>query len=231
MIVGARQSFNALHSLEFFLRMVPKTKTSSEQQICERKHLVDERGQRRMDGLVGSWKKGFSGSDNYSLPVWLKTSLNAQHHEPWGRRPGQVPILSTKNRDLRLQFTQAHQNWTTECWKNSLVCWIWIPAESPNLPCVNSPGWWWWCNGGGNVFLAVYGPLNTSQSWFESHGLYEYCCWPCASIYGPLFTKLLMAPSSRIMHHLSSKSCVKLVLWTRQRAAFSGLPTHQIWIQ
>ncbi len=34
------------------------------------------------------------------------------------RRPHQVPLLSAKNRKRRLQFAQAHQNWTTEDWKN-----------------------------------------------------------------------------------------------------------------
>ncbi len=37
------------------------------------------------------------------------------------RRPHRVLLLSTKNRKRRLQFTQAHQNWTIEDWKN--VAW------------------------------------------------------------------------------------------------------------
>ncbi len=37
------------------------------------------------------------------------------------RRPHRVPLLSVKNRKRRLQFTQAHQNWTIEDWKN--VAW------------------------------------------------------------------------------------------------------------
>ncbi len=37
------------------------------------------------------------------------------------RRPHRVPLLSAKNRKLRLQFTQGHQNWTIEDWKN--VAW------------------------------------------------------------------------------------------------------------
>ncbi len=32
-----------------------------------------------------------------------------------------MPLLSDKNRKRRLQFTQAHQNWTIEDWKN--VAW------------------------------------------------------------------------------------------------------------
>jgi len=37
------------------------------------------------------------------------------------RRPHRVPLLSAKNRKRRLQFAQAHQNWTREDWKN--VAW------------------------------------------------------------------------------------------------------------
>ncbi len=32
------------------------------------------------------------------------------------RRLHRVPLLSAKRRKLRLQFTQAHQNWTIEDW-------------------------------------------------------------------------------------------------------------------
>ncbi len=34
------------------------------------------------------------------------------------RRPHRVPLMSAKNRKRRIQFTQAHQNWTIEDWKN-----------------------------------------------------------------------------------------------------------------
>ncbi len=34
------------------------------------------------------------------------------------RRPHRVLLLSAKNRKRRLQFAQAHQNWTIEDWKN-----------------------------------------------------------------------------------------------------------------
>ncbi len=38
------------------------------------------------------------------------------------RRPHRVPLLSAKNSKRRLQFAQAHQNWTIEDWKN--VAWF-----------------------------------------------------------------------------------------------------------
>ncbi len=34
------------------------------------------------------------------------------------RKPHWVPLLSAKNSKQRLQFAQAHQNWTIEDWKN-----------------------------------------------------------------------------------------------------------------
>ncbi|KAG1927050.1 hypothetical protein F2P79_024494 [Pimephales promelas] len=37
------------------------------------------------------------------------------------RRPHRVPLISTTNRDKRLQFVRAHQNWRVEDWKN--VAW------------------------------------------------------------------------------------------------------------
>ncbi len=35
------------------------------------------------------------------------------------KRPHRVHLLSAKNRKRRIQFTQAHQNWTIEDWKNA----------------------------------------------------------------------------------------------------------------
>uniref|UniRef100_A0AAY5K3R6 Transposase Tc1-like domain-containing protein n=1 Tax=Esox lucius TaxID=8010 RepID=A0AAY5K3R6_ESOLU len=37
------------------------------------------------------------------------------------RRPHRVPLVSTTNRKKRLQYAQAHQNWTVEDWK--IVAW------------------------------------------------------------------------------------------------------------
>ncbi len=104
------------------------------------------------------------------------------------RRPHRVPLRSDKNSTRRIQFTQDHQNWTIEDWKN--VAWsdesrfllqhsdvgsefgiknmkAWII-----LPCLNGSGWWWWCNGVGGIFLAHFGSfhhvtkLKSSQTGF-----------------------------------------------------------------
>ncbi len=116
------------------------------------------------------------------------------------RRPHRVLLLSAKNRKRRLQFTQAHQNWTIEDWKKRcLVWWVSIFAATFRylgqnfvqriwkhgsiLPCVNGSGCWWWCNGVGDIFLAHFGPLSTNCASFKCHSLPEYCCWPCPSLY------------------------------------------------
>jgi len=33
------------------------------------------------------------------------------------KRPHRVPLIYTANREKRLQFARAHQNWTGEDWK------------------------------------------------------------------------------------------------------------------
>ncbi len=48
----------------------------------------------------------------------------------------------------------------------------------------------------------TFGPLSTNWALLNATGLPEYCCWPCPSLYDYKFTPLLMATSSRIMHHV-----------------------------
>ncbi len=88
------------------------------------------------------------------------------------RRPHRVPLLSAKNRKRRLQFAQAHQNWTIEDWKN--VAWsdesrfllrdsdvrvrIWGKEHESMDPKHGSGSCWcWWCNG--DIFWDTLGPL------------------------------------------------------------------------
>ncbi len=90
------------------------------------------------------------------------------------RRPHRVPLLSAKNRKLRLQFAQAHQNWTIEDWKN--VAWsdesrfllrhsdgrvrIWRKEhESMDPSCLVSTVLNWRFNGVGVIFLVHLGLL------------------------------------------------------------------------
>ncbi len=102
-----------------------KEKISSERQLCGRKCLVDFRGQRRMGRLVRDDRKATvtqrttrynQGMQNIISEHTTRGTLKQMGYS--SRRPHRVPLLSAKNRKQRLQFTQAHQNWTIEDWKN-----------------------------------------------------------------------------------------------------------------
>ncbi len=164
------------------------------------------------------------------------------------RKPHRVLLLSAKNRKLRLQFTQHHQNWTIEDCKN--VAWsdesgfllrhsdvesefgvknmkAWII-----LPCLNGSSWWWWCNGVGDTFLAHFGLLSTNWVSFKCHSLPEYCCWPCPSLFDysvPIF----WCTSSRIMHHVTKlkSSQTGFLNMTMSSLCSNDLHSHQISIQ
>ncbi len=102
-----------------------KEKISSEQQLCGRKCLVDVRGQRRMDRLVRDDRKAtvtqITTRYNQDMQNTISEPTTRRTLKQMGyssRRPHRVPLLSDKNRKQRLQFTQAHQNWTIEDCKN-----------------------------------------------------------------------------------------------------------------
>ncbi len=67
-----------------------------------------------------------SNSNNHSLQpryaeyhLWTHNTSNQMGSS--SRRQHRLPHLSAKNRTRRLQFAQAHQNWTIEDWEN--VAW------------------------------------------------------------------------------------------------------------
>ncbi len=100
-------------------------KISSERQLCERKCLVDVRGQRRMDRLVRDDRKAtvtqITTRYNQAMQNTISERTTRRTLKQMGyssRRPHRVPLLSAKNRTRRLQFTQVHQNWTIEDCKN-----------------------------------------------------------------------------------------------------------------
>ncbi len=102
-----------------------KKNISSERQLCGQKCVVDVRGQRRMGRLVRDDRKATvtqittrynQGMQNIISEHTTRRTLKQMDYS--SRRPHQVSLLSAKNRKRRLQFTQAHQNWTIEDWKN-----------------------------------------------------------------------------------------------------------------
>ncbi len=102
-----------------------KEKISSERQLCGRKCLVDVRGQRRMDRLVRDDRKTTETqiTTRYNQDLQNTISEHTTHRTlkqmgSSSRRPHRVPLRSDKNSTRRIQFTQTHQNWTIEDWKN-----------------------------------------------------------------------------------------------------------------
>ncbi len=159
-----------------------KEKISSERQLCGRKCLVDVRGQRRMDRLVRDDRKTTVTqiTTRYNQDLQNTISEHTTHRTlkqmgSSSRRPHRVPLRSDKNSTRRIQFTQTHQNWTIEDWKN--VAWsdesVFLLLHSDVgsefgvknmkawiiLPCLNGSGWLWWCNGLGDIFLAHLVPI------------------------------------------------------------------------
>ncbi len=109
-----------------------KDKISSERQLCGQKCLVDVRGQRRMGRLVRDDRKAtvtqITTRYNQGMQNNISERITHRTLKQMGyssRRPHRVPLLSAKNRTRRIQFTQDHQNWTIQDWKN--VAW---PDES-----------------------------------------------------------------------------------------------------
>ncbi len=101
-------------------------KISSERQLCGRKCLVDVRGQRRMvrddrkatvTQITPRYHQGMQNTISEHTRRWTLKQMGYS-----SRRPHRVPLLSAKNRKRRLQFAQAHQNWTIVDWKN--VVWF-----------------------------------------------------------------------------------------------------------
>ncbi len=165
------------------------------------------------------------------------------------RRPHRVPLLSDKNSTRRIQFTQDHQNWTIEDWKN--VVWsdeslfllrhsdgsvrIWRKEHEsmdPSCPCLNGSGWWWWCNGVGIFSWHTLGLLVPIE-----HRLNATAYLSIVADHVHLFMTtvyhLLMATSSRIMHHVTKlkSSQTGFLNMTTSSLYSNGLHIHQISIQ
>ncbi len=139
MVVGARRaglSISKTADLLAFSRTTisrvyrewsKKEKISSQRQLCGQKCLVDV-----MSEVRGEWadwlemieRQQINTRYNQGMKNTISEHTTRRTLKQMGyssRRPHRVPLLSAKNRKQRIEFTQAHQNWTIENWKN--VAW------------------------------------------------------------------------------------------------------------
>jgi hypothetical protein len=106
--------------------------------------------------------------------------------------PYRVPLLSTKNKKVRLQWAKEQKHWTLEngktiAWSDESKFLLFHADERTKvwrkpqvhvsiMSHVNIAGWWWWwwCDGVGCVFMAHIGPLDKSGAMFECHRISEH---------------------------------------------------------
>ncbi len=92
-----------------------KEKISSEQQLCGQKFLVNVRDDRKAT-VTQITTRYNQGMQNTISERTTHRTLKQMGYS--SRRPHRVLDLSAKNRTRRIQFTQTHQHWTIEDWKN-----------------------------------------------------------------------------------------------------------------
>ncbi len=157
------------------------------------------------------------------------------------RRPHQVPLLSAKNRKRRLQFTLAHQKWTIEDWKN--VWWfllrhsggrvrIWRKEqESMDPSCFVSTVQ---AGGGGVMVWGIFSWQTLVPLVLIEHPLDTTAYLSIVADHVHLqCTHLLMATSSRIMHHVTKLKSSQTGFFNMIMSPLylNGLHSHQISIQ
>ncbi len=127
MVVGARRAGLSIYKTAKKISRVYRDWSEKEKISIERQFtcLVDVRGQRRMGRLVRDDRKATVTQITTRYNQGVQNTIS-EHTTRWtlkqmdssSRRPHRVPLLSAKNRTRRIQFTQTHQNWTIEDWKN-----------------------------------------------------------------------------------------------------------------
>ncbi len=227
-----------------------KEKISSERQLCGRKCLFDVRGQRRMGRLVRDDRKATrynQGMQNSISEHTTRRTLKQMGYS--SRRPHRGPLLSAKNRKRRLKFTQVHQNWTIEDWKN--IAWsdeswfllrrsdgrvrIWRKEHESKDPffLVSTVQ----AAGGGVMVWGIFswhtlGPLVPIEHCLNATAYLSIVADHVHPFMTTVYSHLLMVTSSSIMHVTKLKSSQTGFLNMTMSSLYSnGLHSHQISIQ
>ncbi len=95
-----------------------KEKISSEWQLCGQKCLVEVRGQRRMGRLVRDDRKATVTQITTRYNQGMQNTISEQHTTRRTLKQMGYSSRTAKDMKQRLQFAQAHQDWTIEDWNN-----------------------------------------------------------------------------------------------------------------
>ncbi len=242
--------FHAQPSLGFTENGPKKRKYPVSGSCVNKKCLVDVRGQRRMGRLVRDDKKAtvtqITNRYNICRQNTISEHTTCRTLKQMGyssRRPHRVPLLSAKNRKQRLQFTQAHQNWTISsldfCCDIQMVGFrIWRKEHESMDPSylVSTVQ----AGGGGVMVWEIFswhslGPLVP----IEHHLIATAYLNIVPDHVHPFITTvyhLLMTTSSRIMLHVtklksSQTGFLNMTMSSRVQVYSNGLHSHQISIQ
>ncbi len=235
------QGFSCTTISRVYREWSEKDKISSERQLCGRKCLVDVRDQRRMgrDDRKATVTKVTTrynqGMQNTISERTTRRTLKQMDYS--SRRPHRVPLLSAKNRKRRIQFAQAHQNWTIEdlksvAWSDESRFLLWLSDvrvriwskehENMDPSCLVSTVQ---AAGGGVMVWGIFswhtlGPLVPIEHRLNATA---YLSIVTEHVHPFLTTvyHLLMATSSRIMHMSQSSNLLRLVSWTWQWVHFT----------
>ncbi len=195
--------------------------------------------------VVGARRAGLSISKTADLLEFSHTTISRVYRE-WSEQekiPSERQLCGWKR---RLKFTQAHQNWTIEDWKT--IAWsdesrfllrhsdgrvrIWCKEHPSCLVSMVQAG------GGGVMVYGIFswhtlGPLVPIEHCLNATA---YLSIVADHVSIPLWlqcTHLLMATSSRIMHHVTKlkSSQTGFLNMTMSSLYSNNLHSHQISIQ
>ncbi len=136
MVVGARQASLSISKTADLLGFSHTTISGLQRMVKKRENIqwaavvwtkIPGWCQRRIGRLGREDRKATVTQiiSRYNLGMQNTISEHTTHRTlkqmSCSRRPHRVLLLSDKNRKRRIQFTQTHQNWTIEDWKN--VAW------------------------------------------------------------------------------------------------------------
>ncbi len=115
MVVGARRAGLSISKTANLLVFSHTTISRVYRKWSKKEKMKNALLMSEVRGEWADWLEMIERQQNTISECTTRRTLKQMGHN--SRKPHRVPLLSAKNRKRRLQFTQAHQNWTIEDWK------------------------------------------------------------------------------------------------------------------